>query len=283
MSGPSPREAHFVGVRELAALLASSKRPVLLDVRNANGVPDGRPDYEAGHLPGAVYVDLTTELVGPRNDRSGAGPLPGIADLQDRARRWGISAGDSVVVYDNVAGTKAGRAWFVLRWAGIDDVRILDGGYAAWLAAGHAASTEIPNPAPGDVKLSAGNLPVLDADSAASLADRGVLLDARGYEQFRGSVVGGSRSGGHIPGAVSAPTQENLGTDGLLLADEQLRSRFAALGVDGSRPVGVYCGSGVSAAHELAVLSSLGLPATLYVGSFTEWSSDPARPVETGP
>jgi thiosulfate/3-mercaptopyruvate sulfurtransferase len=283
MSGPSPRDAHFVGVRELAALLTTASPPVLLDVRNANGIPDGRPDYENGHIPGAVYVDLPTELVGRRDGRSGAGPLPALADLQDNARRWGISAGDSVVVYDNVYGTKAGRAWFVLRWAGIDDVRILDGGYAAWVAAGLAASTHTPSPAAGDVKLSAGSLPVLDAEAAAILAERGVLLDARAYEQFRGAVPGGSRSGGHIPGAVSAPTQESLGNGGLLLDEEQLRSRFAALGVDGSRPVGVYCGSGVSAAHELAVLSSLGLPATLYVGSFTEWSSDPARPVQTGP
>ncbi len=283
MSRLSVRAEHFVGVTELAALLATPRPPVLLDVRNVNGIPDGRPEYEAGHIPGAVYVDLPTELVGPRHERSGAGPLPEVAGLQDRARRWGISDGDSVVVYDNVYGTKAGRAWFVLRWAGLDDVRILDGGYAAWRAAGQPVSSQTPDPAPGNVSLSAGHLPVLDASAAASLADRGVLLDARGYEQYRGSAVNGSRSGGHIPGAVSAPTQLNLGTDGLLLDDEELRSRFAALGVDGSRPVGVYCGSGVSAAHELAVLTSLGLAATLYVGSFTEWSSDPSRPVATGP
>jgi thiosulfate/3-mercaptopyruvate sulfurtransferase len=283
MNQQSRRAGYFVGASELSALLAAEKPPVLLDVRNANGVPDGRPDYEAGHIPGAVYVDLPTELVGPRNDRSGAGPLPLVADLQASARRWGISNGDSVVVYDNVAGTKAGRAWFVLRWAGIEDVRLLDGGYAAWQAAGYETSTKEPDPQPGDVDLSTGYLPVLDADAAARLARSGVLLDARGYAQYRGSVEGGVRIGGHIPGAISAATQENLGADGLLLDEEQLRARFAALGVDGSKAVGLYCGSGVAAAHELAVLSSLGLPASLYVGSFTEWSSDPARPVETGP
>jgi thiosulfate/3-mercaptopyruvate sulfurtransferase len=160
MSGPSAREAHFVSARELAALLASPEPPAVLDVRNANGIPDGRPDYGAGHIPGAVYVDLPTELAGHSDGRRGAAPLPAIADLQARARRWGISAGDSVVVYDNVAGTKAGRAWFVLRWAGIDDVRILDGGYAAWLVAGQPVSTGTPDPAPGDVTLSAGHLQI---------------------------------------------------------------------------------------------------------------------------
>jgi thiosulfate/3-mercaptopyruvate sulfurtransferase len=278
MSRLSPREHYFVGARELAALLATATPSILLDVRNANGVPDGRPDYEAGHIPGAVYVDLPTELVGRADDRSGAGPLPAVADLQARARQWGISQGDSVVVYDNVAGTKAGRAWFVLRWAGIEDVRILDGGYAAWRAAGLPASTETPDPPPGDVKLSAGHLPVLNADAAASLPEHGVLLDARGADAYRGSAD----SGGHIPGALSAPTRDNLGADGLLLDEERLRARFAALGADGSRPIGVYCGSGVAAAHQLAVLSSLGVPASLYVGSFTQWSSDPARPVATG-
>jgi thiosulfate/3-mercaptopyruvate sulfurtransferase len=283
MSRRSVREDYFVTAGELAALLAAGRPPVLLDVRNANGVPDGRPDYAAGHIPGAVYVDLPTELVGPRDDRGGAGPLPVVTQLEQYARRWGISDGDSVVVYDNVAGTKAGRCWFVLRWAGIADVRILDGGYAAWVATGHAINNQLPYPPAGDVHLSAGHLPVLDADAAASLAARGLLLDARGRAQYEGSPGGSRSTGGHIPGALSAPTQENLDSDGLLLASGQLRDKFAALGIDGSQPVGVYCGSGVSAAHEFAVLSSLGLPTSLYVGSFTEWSSDPARLVATGP
>jgi thiosulfate/3-mercaptopyruvate sulfurtransferase len=283
MSARSQRDQYFVDASELRELLSGSQPPIVLDVRNKNGVLDGRPEYAAGHIPNALYVDLPSDLVGQRDDRSGAGPLPGITDLQVRARAWGISSGDSVVVYDNVFGTKAGRAWLVLRWAGIDDVRILNGGYAAWLDGGHVVSTEEPRVAPGNVRLSPDHLPVLDADGAAALARDGVLLDARGSDQFRGSSVDGRRTGGHIPGALSAPTSDNLNERGLLRDEGELRRRFETLGADGSRPVGVYCGSGVAAAHELAVLASLGVVASTYVGSFTAWSSDPARPVTIGP
>jgi thiosulfate/3-mercaptopyruvate sulfurtransferase len=283
MSARSQRAQYFVDASELRELLGGSTPPVLLDVRNENGVPDGRPEYETGHLPNAVYVDLPSELIGQRHEGSGAGPLPEVADLQVRARAWGISEGDSVVVYDNVFGTKAGRAWLVLRWAGVEDVRILNGGYAAWLAAGYEVSTQEPLVSPGDVRLSPHHLSVLDDDGAAKAAEVGVLLDARSGEQFRGSLVDGRREGGHIPGAVSAPARDNLDERGLLFDEEELRKRFDVVGADGSQSIGVYCGSGVAAAHELAVLSSLGLVASIYVGSFTAWSSDPVRPVTTGP
>jgi thiosulfate/3-mercaptopyruvate sulfurtransferase len=272
----SPRSEHFVTATELARLLTDPHPPVVLDVRNANGVPAGRPEYEAGHIPGAVYVDLPTELQGVPEvggGFSGARPLPLIAELQARAQAWGIRAGDPVVVYDNVAGTKAGRAWFVLRWAGLASVRLLDGGYRAWAGGGHPVSTAEPAPVPGDVVLSPGHLPVLDAGEAAAFAVRGELYDARGRGQF---------AQGHIPGAAAAPTTENLTETGLLKDEQALRDRFAALGIDGSHPVGVYCGGGVAGAHELAVLASLGLPAALFVGSFSAWSSDPAREIETG-
>ncbi len=282
MSFESLRQKYFVEAAELHELLRSPRPPVVLDVRNENGVANGRPEYEAGHIPSAAYVDLPTELVGARYEGSGAGPLPKVSDLQVRARAWGICEGDSVVVYDNVYGTKAARAWLVLRWAGVEDVRILDGGYAAWRFEGYEVSTDEPPVRPGDVRLSAGHLSVLDADGAAQIATDGVLLDARAGEQFRGSLVQGRRQEGHIPGAVSAPARDNLNDRGLLLDEGELRRRFAALGVDGGQPIGVYCGSGVAAAHELAVLSSLGVVASIYVGSFTAWSSDPARPVTIG-
>lgn len=277
----STRADHFVTAAALSDLLAGPKPPVLLDVRNSNDVPDGRPEYEAGHIPGAVYVDLPAELQGEREGFSGARPLPSVGVLQERARAWGIGDGDPVVVYDNVFGTKAGRAWFVLRWAGIASVRLLDGGYRAWTDGGFPVSTTEPAPAPGDVTLSPGHLEVLDADGAAAFAARGALYDARGRGQFEGSAD--DRRSGHIPGAIAAPTRENLTEGGLLKDAEALRERFAGLGIDGSRPVGVYCGGGVAGAHELAVLASVGLPASLFVGSFSAWSSDPDREVETGP
>jgi len=267
------RSDHFVSVTELAELLDGDRPPVVLDVRIANGRDDGPAEYAAGHIPGAVYVDLPTQLQGKPSGHSGKRPLPDIEQLQADARSWGIRNGDAVVVYDNVAGTKAGRAYWVLRWAGIADVRLLDGGYAAWVAAGLPVSTQTPEPAPGDVVLHPGNLPVLDADQAAEYAAAGALYDARGAAQF---------AAGHIPGAVSAPTRDNLDASGLLRDEDSLRKRFAELGIDGSRPVGVYCGGGVAAAHQAAVLHSLGIEAALFVGSFSAWSSDPARPIERG-
>jgi thiosulfate/3-mercaptopyruvate sulfurtransferase len=275
------RAEHFITAAELAKLLTDPHPPVVLDVRNSNDVPDGRPEYEAGHVPGAVYVDLPTELQGVREGFSGARPLPALERLQERARAWGISEGDPVVVYDDVFGTKAGRAWFVLRWAGIASVRILDAGYRAWVDGGYPVAAAEPAPAPGDVVLSPGHLDVLDADEAAALAQRGSLYDARSFHQYAGSAD--HPRSGHIPGAIAAPTRENLTTDGFLKDDKSLRDRFAGLGIDGTRPVGVYCGGGVAGAHELAVLASLGIPAALFVGSFSAWSSDPGRDVETGP
>jgi thiosulfate/3-mercaptopyruvate sulfurtransferase len=268
------RDAHFITAAELASRLAGDRPPVVLDVRNANDGPAGRPEYEAGHVPGAVYVDLPTELQDTPGGTRGARPLPPVGQLQEHARAWGISAGQPVVVYDDVAGTKAGRAWFVLRWAGLASVRLLDGGYRAWAGDGYPVSTDDPAPAPGDVVLTPGHLPVLDADEAAAQAARGELYDARGRKQF---------AAGHIPAAIAAPTTDSLTADGLLKDEESLREQFAALGIDGSGPVGVYCGGGVAGAHELAVLASLGISASLYVGSFSAWSADPARAVETGP
>jgi thiosulfate/3-mercaptopyruvate sulfurtransferase len=204
--------------------------------------------------------------------------------LQRDARRWGIRAGSAVVVYDDNRGLQAGRAWFTLRWAGVADVRILDGGLEAWIAAGHATTTDIPLPDYGDIVLSGGRLPVIDADQAAGLARSAILLDARGSDAYRGNpVTAGAPPQGHIPGAVSAPTTGNLSADGTLASPDDLRARFAALGVDGSVPVAVYCGGGVAASHQIAALASIGIEAKLFPGSWSAWSSDPSRPVATGP
>jgi thiosulfate/3-mercaptopyruvate sulfurtransferase len=288
-SAASRRARVLVTAPALAEALAGDRSPVVLDVRWALGVSDGREQHRAGHVPGAVYVDLETELAAPPSPAAGRHPLPGAADLQAAARRWGVRAGRPVVVYDAVGGTSAARAWWLLRWAGHDDVRILDGGLAAWQAAGHALDEGDVRPAPGDVVVTPGAMPVLDADGAADLATSGVLLDARAAERYRGEVEPVDPRAGHVPGAVSAPTTDNLAADGTFLADDALRERFAGLGVvdteqgpDAARtPVGAYCGSGVTAAHEVAALATLGVVAALYAGSWSQWSSDPARPVAT--
>ena len=271
----------LVSAADLAAELSGPSRPVLLDVRWALGDPHGREHHRAAHLPGAVYVDLDRELAGPPSPQDGRHPLPAPAALQAAARRWGVRASSRVVAYDAAGGLAAARAWWLLRWGGHDDVRLLDGGLAAWQAAGLPVESGDVVPTAGDVVLAGGALPVLDADGAAALATSGVLLDARAAERYRGEVEPIDPRAGHLPGAVSAPTTGNLAADGRFLTAEALRERFAALGADGTRPVGAYCGSGVTAAHELAALAIAGVDGVLYPGSWSQWSSDPSRPAAT--
>ncbi|MEY9851353.1 thiosulfate/3-mercaptopyruvate sulfurtransferase [Leifsonia sp. EB41] len=255
----------------------------VLDVRWKLGGPPGAEEFATGHIPGAVYVDLDTELAGHGVPTDGRHPLPDIDAFQASARRWGVNDGDSVVVYDDVSGTSAARLWWLLRYAGFEDVRLLDGGLAAWVAFGGGLDTSSSVMVPGSVTLAYGSLPTLDADAAAALAASGVLLDARAGERFRGEVEPIDPRAGHIPGAVSAPTADTIAPDGRMLSPEQLAARFAALGVTSDTPTGVYCGSGVTAAHAALAMEAAGLPVpALYPGSFSAWSNDPARPVAVG-
>ena len=198
------------------------------------------------------------------------------------ARSWGLNDGEPVVVYDDAGNLSAARAWWLLRWAGHTGVQLLDGGLPAWRAAGLPLSSGGVTAAPGDVVLAGGHLPVVDADAAATWAtDGGVLVDARAGERYRGETEPIDPRAGHIPGAVSAPTAANLGEDGRFRSAATLRERFAALGIETGTAVAVYCGSGVTAAHEIAALAVAGIDAALYPGSWSQWSSDPARPAET--
>lgn len=282
----------LVDVDTLAAELAGPTPPRLLDVRWPVPWPGHPPRplgpadhaaFLAGHLPGAQFVDLDADLAAaPGGEQGGRHPLPDPADFTATMRRLGVGAGP-VVAYDADAGFAAARAWWCLRWFGHDDVRVLDGGWAAWSAAGLAVETgEASVLAPGDFTAVPGHLPILDAAGAAELARSGVLLDARIAARYRGeSEVDPVR--GHIPGAVSAPTFDHVADDGRWLDPAVLRQRFAALGADGAR-VGAYCGSGVTAAHTALTLAHAGLPVpAVYAGSWSEWIADPARPVATGP
>ncbi|MFB8038581.1 sulfurtransferase [Streptomyces sp. NPDC056004] len=269
----------IITASEYVSESAGPRPPVLLDVRWQLGGPNGRPDYEAGHIPGAVFVDLDAELAGPAGS-GGRHPLPDPDEFGAVMRRAGVSRDTPVVVYDGGQGWAAARAWWLLRWTGHPDVRVLDGGLAAWTG---DLRTGIPAPAEGDFRPAPGALPLLDADGAAALARSGLLLDARAAERYRGDVEPIDRVGGHIPGAVSAPTSENTGDDGRFLAPEVLAVRFKELGADRADGIGVYCGSGVSGAHEVLALAVAGIPAALYAGSWSEWSGDESRPVATGP
>ena len=266
-----------------ADLLADKGRVVLLDVRWALGDDQGREKYLAGHLPGAVFVDLETELADPPSPEAGRHPLPSLQRLQSAARRWGIRNGDAVVAYDATGGLAAARAWWLLRWGGLPEVRLLDGGVDAWARAGGRLDSGDVVPDPGDVTLTGGGMPVLSIDQAAELpASGGVLLDARAAERYRGEVGPIDPRAGHVPGAVSAPTTANLAADGTFLRMTELVDRFVTLGVGPRTTVGVYCGSGVNAAHEVAALAAAGIEAALWPGSWSQWAADPARPASTG-
>ena len=310
----------LISADDLAALLVVGPTPRILDVRWKLGGPPGRSEFRRGHLPGAVFVDLDSELAGHGEPADGRHPLPALADLQDAARGWGLNDGDTVVVYDDLGNMSAARAWWLLRHAGVRDVRLLDGGLAAWRAADLPLVAGEEPVGPGSLTLSSGRLPTLDADAAAAFAQDGVLLDARAAERYRGDTEPIDPRAGHIPGAVSAPTSGNLGADGRFLPAAVLRARFEALGVHGrdaaagstagdvaagdpsagdadgtlaqdaasaSAPdagfeVGVYCGSGVTAAHEAVALTLAGYTPALYPGSWSQWSNLTDRPVATG-
>lgn len=284
----------LIDVATLAAAVTGATPPTLLDVRWRLGGPPGAGEYAAGHLPGAVFLDLDTQLCGPPGPR-GRHPLPDPDRLTAVLRVAGVRAGHPVVVYDagdgQPASQSAARVWWTLRWAGQEPVRVLDGGYAAWVAAGHPVTTEppgpgpgpVPVPGPGDVTVRPGGLPVLDAAGAAELAAGGVLIDVRAPERYRGEQEPIDPVAGHIPGAVNLPTTTHLTETGQWRDAGQIRSRLAELGVDRAAPVGAYCGSGVNAAHTVLALHRAGrTDAALYVGSWSQWVTDPDRPVATG-
>ena len=267
---------------EVHRRLTAGERTVLLDVRWVLGRTDGHSQYLEGHLPGAVFVDLPSELADHAQPALGRHPLPSSERFQLAARRWGINDGDTVVAYDNSGSMAAARAWWMLRNAGVETVYLLDGGLAAWRAAGHPVEAGEVTPAVGNVTLADGKMPTITEEEAAHWHERGVLLDARAGERYRGEIEPIDPRAGHIPGAVSAPTTENLTAEGTFLPAEELRRRFAGLGADIPGNVAVYCGSGVTAAHQVAALEIAGHAAALFPGSFSQWSNNAANPVAVG-
>ncbi|HJQ01561.1 MAG TPA: sulfurtransferase [Jatrophihabitans sp.] len=272
-------ERALVSVSELAGLLSGDRPPVLLDVRWQLGGPSQRPAYLAAHIPGAQWCDLDRDLADPPG-AGGRHPLPDPARLEAAMRSWGISADTDVVVYDGDSSIAAARAWWVLRWVGHHQVRVLDGGFAAWVSADQPVQTEIDQPAAGDVVVRPGSLPTLDADAAADWAAAGRLVDVRAPERFRGEIEPMDPVAGRIPGAINLPTTDNVLASGQFAPVERLNARFGEL--DRSAPVGVYCGSGVTAAHTVLAMNVAGIDAVLYPGSWSEWITDPSRPIGTG-
>ncbi len=272
--------------RELAVLLTGPDAPAVVDVRWSLTGPPGRAGYQAGHLPGAVFLDVDSDLAGPPG-LDGRHPLPEPAALQATLRAAGVSATTPVVAYDAADSSVAARLWWLLRWAGHHAVAVLDGGSAAWRAAGLPVTVEVSQPQPGTITLRPGAMPVLDASQAAALARDGVLLDARAASRYQGETEPVDPRAGHIPGATNAPFPELTDAQGRWLPPTRLRELAQQWGV-GDAEVGAYCGSGINACALVLGLERAGVttpqrPAALYAGSWSQWCTDTARPVATGP
>ena len=267
---------------ELHAMQAAGADLIILAVQSINPYT-GAHSIRDRRIAGAIDTEAYSDFQASASPEHGARPLPAIEDLQAAARRWGLRPKATIVVYDSDRSMVAARAWWVLRWAGLPDVRVLDGGMPAWLMAGLPTTDQSPQPTPSTITLSPGNMPELDADTAQALPQHGVLLDARIRPNYVGGpTADGEAPRGHIPGALSAPAPDNVTDYGNFADSDTLQGIYGALGADGTQPVGVYCGAGMSAAHSVLALAAFGVEAAMYVGSWSQWSNDPTRPVARG-
>ena len=269
---------------QLAELL-SSAGIVVLDCRFDVARPDaGREAWRQGHIPGARYVDLDRDMASVPDDRSGRHPLPAMDSFKTLLGRLGVTPGGQAVVYDDAGGAIAARMWWLLRWAGHEAVALLDGGFPKWRREGRPVSAELVPDAElrGSVSVREGGWMSTREVAEALAAGRLQLLDARAPERYRGEAEALDSRAGHIPGSINVPFRDNLNEDGTFRSPDELRQRFAPLAAD-ARPICHSCGSGVTACHNLLAMAHAGLePGRLYVGSWSEWIRDPARPVAVG-
>jgi thiosulfate/3-mercaptopyruvate sulfurtransferase len=278
--GEAARSANLITPANLLAELSgASAVPVVLDVRQSAtaDAADAR-GYLDGHLPGAIFVDLDADLAGVSTGTNGRRPLPGAEEFQKTVRRWGIDVHTPVVVTGATRSAAPARAWWLLRWAGVQSVRLLDGGIDGWLTHGGQLETGEPVlPPESDFVIEPGGLPVVLVGEVPAFADRGLLLDARPATKFSNPA---DPAAGHIPGARSAPAGQSFDAAGYVLPDQPLRQQFARVGVDADSEPAAYCGTGVAAALEVFILTLLDIRARLYVGSASEWTADPSRLLE---
>lgn len=280
--------AQLISPQQLAE---RQQRPglVILDCRFAlEDTAYGQRSYANGHIAGACFADLERDLSGPvSKGKTGRHPLPDAQKLVERLQHWGINTDSDVVLYDDGPGAFAARAWWLLAWLGKrDGVFILNGGLKAWHAAGLPLSLDAPDKKPGHFRGQPDDKLVLSADQLQKRLGKPqmTLIDARAEARFRGEVEPIDPVAGHIPGAQCAAFNENLGPDGLFLPADQLKQRFAAKLEDRApEQLVAYCGSGVTACHNLFALCLAGYPlGALYAGSWSEWITDPQREVVTG-
>ncbi|MEN3274906.1 MAG: thiosulfate/3-mercaptopyruvate sulfurtransferase [Massilia sp.] len=252
----------------------------------------GREAYAAGHLPGAVFADMESELSGAKRGNDGVfrgrHPLPEKEALVETLRSWGVNHGTQVVAYDAHGGMYAARLWWLLRWLGHEAAAVLDGGLPAWQALGQRVTadvaTDVGTKPRGTIEAGAPFVPTVTVAEVLENIEtaKRTVVDARAADRFRGENETIDPVGGHIPGAKNRFFKDNLQGDGRFKAPEQLREEFAGV-IDDPKDAIMQCGSGVTACHNLLALEVAGMPgAALYPGSWSEWSSDPARPVATG-
>ncbi|MAZ15387.1 MAG: sulfurtransferase [Ahrensia sp.] len=277
------RSRVLVTSQALFKMMNEHPAPRILVVQSTNPYT-GANSRNGVYIPGAVESEAYRDFQGPASPEAGNRPLPAITDLEAAARGWGLTRERAVIIYDADRAMTAARAWWVLKWAGLSDVRVLDGGLPAWIAAGLPTTNNPYIPEKTDICLAPGHMPQFDADGASAIAQEGVLLDARIRPNYIGGpAIGGDPARGHIPGAISAPTLDTLTDPGLFADSTTLRELFSGLGVDGVKPVGVYCGAGMSAAHEVLALAAIGVEAAMYPGSWSQYISRGDRPVKRGP
>ncbi len=275
----------LVSPETLIAALAAGATPLAIDCSfDLADVAAGERAYAQGHLPGAIYAHLDRDLSTAKTGRNGRHPLPSRADWAATLARLGVTPARAVVVYDAQGGMYAARAWWMLLWAGHRDVRVLDGGLQAWKAAGGAIEAGVVAPVAARTPYPLGDSLVasVDADTLHKSLGRVTLLDARAGERYRGEVEPLDARAGHIPGARNRFFKDNLDASGRFRPAAELRAAFESFG---AAPAAVVhqCGSGVTACHNLLAMEAAGLPGSvLYPGSWSEWSSDPSRPVAVG-
>ncbi len=284
---PFPGTSPLVDVEWLAAR-AGDPRVCIVDVRWYLAGKRGADEYARGHLPGAHFVDLGRDLAAPPGGGPGRHPLPSAEAFAGVLATLGVTRDTVVVAYDDAGGAMAARLWWLLRWFGHGGGRVLDGGVGAWTASGRPLVTDVPAPAPAPrLALAGGGAGVVDKDALrARLATQDtVVLDARSRERYEGRSEPIDARPGHVPGALSAPFAENLtGPGGAFLPLSALADRYRALGATEAEAVVCYCGSGVTACHDLLALALVGRDdALLYEGSWSDWASDPSLPVASGP
>jgi thiosulfate/3-mercaptopyruvate sulfurtransferase len=283
MSPVMSTEPVLISPAELASLLESDRPPIVADVRWTLGGPPGKPEFEACHIPGAVWVDLEADLSGPPGE-GGRHPVPLVAVFEQAMREIGVCEDSLVVAYDAAASQSAARLWWLLTDAGHHKVRVLNGGLAAWIAAGlHTVSGSGTPPAPGDFIAHPGRRAQVNAAEIVSklrTPEAPTLIDVRAPERYSGEKEPIDPVAGHIPGAINLPVTANLDANGRFLPPADIAARYAAVG--GADGAVLYCGSGITAAQGLLALESAGLSAAIYPGSWSDWIGDPTHPIATG-